>query len=241
MRPSSCTHRQRPLVSAVVTVILLLIMGSCLAACGEGEAVDPREELTRASTNMQVITGFHFVYEVHKAQGDSPAPGLEIARITGDVNAEGDMQASIDVTQGGIPLALKFVAVGDTHYIENPLSQKWESVPAAESPVGDLSLSTGTIRILDEITGAEYIGKEKKGGTQTYHITGTVAAAEVAAIAGAVSTSDPFPTDLWIGVENGLVYEVDIHGPATPDEDAKIWRSIILSDLDVHVDIKAPQ
>ncbi len=42
-------------------------------------------------------------------------------------------------------------------------------------------------------------------------------------------------------MDDSLVYEVDIAGAATPNEDRGIWRSIVLSDLDTNVDIKAPQ
>jgi hypothetical protein len=104
-----------------------------------------------------------------------------------------------------------------------------------------LNLNAGTIRILDQMTSISYAGEEKKGGVQTYHIKGSAAATDVAAIAGAVSTTNPFPTDIWIGVKDSLVYEVDIAGPATASEDAKIWRSIVLSKLNVSVDIKAPR
>jgi len=189
---------------------------------------------------MKQIAGFHFVYEVHQPAGVQPGSGLEIARITGDVNREGAMQASIDVTMGGTPLSLSFVALDDTHYIQDPLSQKWRSVAAASSPVGTLSLSAGTIRILDRILDPKYEGTEKKGGTKTYRISGRVAAAEVAAIAGAVDTEDEFPTELWIGVDDHYVYQVNIHGAATPNEDPRIWRSIIVSNHNVYVEIKAP-
>ncbi len=50
----------------------------------------------------------------------------------------------------------------------------------------------------------------------------------------------PFPIDIWIGVADSYVYEVDIHGPATADEPKGTWRSIVLSKHDVYVEIKAP-
>lgn len=231
----------RPVVAAAAALVLVLALAGLAACGGAGATVDPRTVLTEASAGMKKIQGFHFVYEVHKPASAQPGTGLEIGRITGDVNAQGSMQATIDVTQGGIPLQLKFVAVGDTHYIQDPLSQKWQSIAAKDSPVGSLSLSAGTIQILDRITDTSYVGEESKGGTKTYHIAGKVAAAEVAAIAGAVDTTNTFPTDIWVGVSDGLVYEVDIAGAATTNENPKIWRSIVLSNLDTFVDIKAPQ
>lgn len=237
--------RIRPVLVGVATVVaaLLLLAGpSYLAGCGGGdEDVDPQVVLAACSAKMKEIKGFHFEYEVHLPQGEEPGGGLFIRRIVGEVNSEGNMQATVDAIWSGVPVSLGFVALGDTHYIQNPLSQQWEEIPAAESPVGTLSLSAGTIQILDRITETSFAGRESKGGVETHHIVGTVAAAEVEAIAGAVDTTNPFPTDVWIGIDDSLLYEVDIAGAATPNEHEDIWRSIILSDLDVYVEIEAPQ
>ena len=225
-----------------IAVFLALTALSCLAGCGGGgDNVDAKEVLAASSAKMKVIKGFHFEYEVHLPEGVKPGGGLFIKRIIGDVNAEGEMKATVDANYGNLPVSLGFVALGDMHYIQDPVNQKWQEIAAADSPVGSLSLSAGTIRILDHITDTSYEGKQSKAGVDTYHITGKVAAEEVEAIAGAVDTTNTFPTDLWIGVENSLVYEVKIAGAATPNEHEDIWRSIVLSNLDTYVDIEAPQ
>jgi hypothetical protein len=227
--------------SALAAMLIVAGVALCVVGCGgETQQVDPQAVLSASSAKMQQIKGFHFVYEVHKPGNAQPGTGLEIARITGDVNAEGNMQATIDVTQSGIPLTLDFVQVGDTQHLQNPLSQQWETIPMESSPVGRLSLGAGTVQILQKITDAQYVGEDSKGGVKCYRITGNVAAEDVKAIAGAVDTTDTFPTDLWIGISDSYVYEVDIHGPATPDEPEGTWRSIVLSNLNVYVDIKAP-
>jgi LppX_LprAFG lipoprotein len=226
---------------AVVTASAVVLVALFAAACGGGgQPVDPNAVLKQSSAAMKQIQGFHFVYEVHKPANAKPGPGTEIARITGDVNSEGNMQATIDVTQSGIPLSLNFVQVGDTQYLQNPLSQQWQTIPIESSPVGKLSLGAGTVQVLDQITDVVYEGTTSKGGVKTYHISGKVAASAVEAIAGAVESTDTFPTDLYVGVKDSYVYEVDIYGPATPDEPKDIWRSIVLSNLNTYVDIKAP-
>ena len=68
-----------------------------------------------------------------------------------------------------------------------------------------------------------------------------VAPQYVKEIAGSVDTTTDFPTDIWIGVNDSYVYEVDIFGAATPNETDKYWRSISLSELNKSFDIKAPQ
>lgn len=229
-------------VAAVIAVILLVSACAALAGCGEEPVdIDPQTALAACSARMKQIQGFHFVYEVHKPAGTQPGKGLDINRITGEVNAEGDMQATIDAVWGGTPVEVGFVSVGGIHYIQDPLSLKWQSMPESDSPVGRLSLAAGTISILGHVAEAIYEGTEKKGGAKTYHISGMVAAEEVDAIAGSVSTTEPFPTDIWVGIEDNYVYEVDFQGAATPNETDGFWRSITLSELDTYFDIKAPE
>jgi hypothetical protein len=163
--------------------------------------------------------------------------------MTGDVNAAGDMTAAVDATYSGLPVTVGIIALGDTYYVQDPISQKWKSVSAADSPVGKLSLNSGTIRILDEIANTSFVGEESKGGVKTYHIKGQVADTEVKAIAGLVDlgVTPTFPTDLYIGVKDGLVYEVDIYGAATQEETKDHWRSIVLSNLGQSVTVEAPK
>jgi hypothetical protein len=47
--------------------------------------------------------------------------------------------------------------------------------------------------------------------------------------------------DVWIGVKDSLLYEVDVTGPMTTEEAPGTWRSIVLSKLGIAVDIGAPK
>ncbi len=208
--------------------------------CGQQAVnVDPSQVLAAASAQMKQLAGLHFVYEVHQPEGVDKQNG--IVSITGDVGPNGDMQATVKIYASGFLVNADFIAVGDTHYIRYPLSLSWTAVSATESPVGTLNLATGTIQVLDRITDTEYVGVENRAGAKCYHITGTVAAAEVRAIAGSTDTTSPFPTDVWVGVEDDRVYEVDIKGSAQPSEPAGVWRVILLTAMDTAPDIKVPQ
>jgi hypothetical protein len=241
---ASRKHLHRAQIAAIALLVSLVASLPMLAACGgTNSSVDPKTVLADSSAKMKAIKGFHFVYEVHKPQSAQPGSGLEIGRMTGDVNQAGDMTSSVDATYGGLPVTVGIVALGDTYYIQDPISQKWTSVPAADSPVGKLSLNAGTIRILDQITNVSFVGEESKGGVKTYHIKGNVADTEVKAIAGLVDlgVTPTFPTDIWIGVSDSLVYEVDIYGAATKDETKDYWRSIVLSNLGQSTTVEAPK
>jgi len=232
------TGIRHSLWAAAAALVVAILAFSALGCGGQSQQVDPHAELAKSAAAMQQIKGFHFVYEVHQPANAKPGTGLEIARITGDVNSDGNMKAAIDVTQNGIPLTLNFVQVGDTQYLQ--VLGAWQKIPIESSPVGKLNLGTGTIQILQKMTDVKYVGEETKGGVKCYHITGNVAASEVKAIAGAVDTTNTFPVDIWIGVDNSYVYEVDVHGAATSGESPSTWRSVVLSNHNENVDIKAP-
>jgi hypothetical protein len=226
-------------VVVVMVVLFLTLIPGC--SSDDTEMVDPTQTLADSAEAMKGLQSFHFVYEVTKPD-DAPRPeGLEIVRIVGDVVADGNMQATIDLTQSGVPLQIEFVAAGDTHYVQNPTNQEWQSMPAAFSPVGKLNLSTGAIQILERIQDPAYVGTEDIGGTRTHHIQGEVAAAEVATIAGSTTTDEPFTGDVWIGVDDGLVRRIVVLGAATSSEPEGTLRTIDLSAFDEPLEIVPPQ
>jgi hypothetical protein len=158
-----------------------------------------------------------------------------------DINAKGEMQATIQYLSSGSLINVDLVAMADTHYVKFPLATGWAKLKPSESPLQNLDLGGLPVQILGQITSPSVAGIEKRVGQKTYHITGQVTKADIENIAGSVSTVDLFVTEVWIGVSDSLLYEVNIIGPMTKDEPAGTYRSIVLSKLDVAVDIKAPQ
>jgi hypothetical protein len=228
-----------------LSIVVAILASLALAACGGGSQstsdVDAQNVVAEAVPAMQALESFHFVYEVVKPQDAKPAQGFDIARIEGDVTADGKMKASIDLLQNGVPVQVDFVALGDVHYFQDPTSQIWQSVPAAMSQVGKINLNTGAVQILQKVDKLEYVDTQDVGGVKTYHLRGTVAPAEVASIAGAVSTTEPFACEVWVGVDDHLVRRIQISGAATASEDPKTVRTIDLSAFNQPVTIEAPK
>jgi hypothetical protein len=230
--------------------LLIFVLGALIAvasvvgpaACGsEPQNVDPQAVLADASAKMKQIAGFHFIYEVHTPESALSSVGGGIVNVEGDINPAGDMKATVELMGAGLLFNVDFVALGDTQYIRYPLATTWQSMKPEDSPIGALNLSAFSIRILDRITSASYKGTDKKDGVKCYHINGMVAGAEVEQIAGSVDAEELFPTDIWVGIDDGLLREVDLIGPMTTKEVDGTWRSIALSHLNEAVDIKAPQ
>jgi hypothetical protein len=222
----------------------LLLAGALLGAvaCGsKPQNVDPKAVLATGSASMKTLTGFHFLYQVHTPESAVANVGGGIVKVEGDINAAGNMEATVQLVAGGLLVNVDFIALPDIQYIKYPVVNKWQSMKPEESPIGALNLSAFSIRILDQITDTTYQGTDKKDGVQCYHIHGMVAGAEVQAIAGSVEATKLFETDIWVGIDDGLLREVDLIGAMGSKEVDGTWRSIALSKLGEAVDIKAPQ
>ncbi len=223
----------------VATVLAGALLGA--TACGsQPQNVDATAVLADASAKMKTLAGFHFLYEVHTPESAMANVGGGIVKVDGDINAAGNMEATVQLVAGGLLVNVDFVAMTDTQYIKYPVVNKWKAMKPEESPIGALNLSAFSIRILDQITQTSYQGTDKKDGVQCYHINGMVAGAEVQAIAGSVEATKLFETDIWVGVDDGLLREVDLIGAMGSKEVDGTWRSIALSKMGEAVDIKAP-
>jgi hypothetical protein len=225
---------------ATTAMVLAALCCVGMASCGSQPVnVDPLAVLSSASANMKQLAGFHFVYQLNQPQSAKKAEGVQI--VDADINEKGEMRATLQYLAGGSLINVDVVAMADTHYVRFPLATGWVKLKPSESPLENMNLGGLPVQILSEIVSPTMVGIEERVGQKTYHITGQVTKANIEKIAGNVSTTDTFVTDVWIGVNDSLLYEVDIMGPMTKDEPAGTYRSVILSNLDVVVDIVAPQ
>jgi hypothetical protein len=224
---------------ALVTALLLAIT-LLLAGCTSNEDVDPQAVLNEAIPAMRALESFTFTYDVTRPEDTEPVQGTDVVALDGAVDSAGSMEAGIDLTQNGIPLHINFVAVGDTHYVQNPLTQRWQSVAASDSPVGELNLGASAIQILERIQSPAYDGQDEIEDVACHRITGTVAAEDVEGIAQAVSVDSDFPVEVWVGVEDSLIRRITLDGAATTTEPEGTVRTIELQGFNEPVEIEPP-
>lgn len=228
-----------PFCKLAGTVALIFILALGVSACGQEPVnINAQALLSETSANMKALAGFHFVYQLHQPGSAQKAEGVQF--VEADFNQQGEMQATVQYLASGTLINIEVIALVDMHYVKYPLSKEWSPLDPAESPLTKLNLAEGPTKILDNVTSPAFVGVEKRTGVKTYHITGNVTAADIESIVGTVSTADVFLADLWIGVDDSLLYEVDVDGPMTPQESDGTSRSIILSNMGVATDIKAP-
>lgn len=234
--------RTWPVSATLAGLIFLLLVGLLAAGCGgsASSGADASALLADAVPPMKALSSFHFTYQVVNPQGAAPSSGTGIAGIAGDVRLEGTMKATVDLTQNGVPLQFQFVATKDTHYVQNPASGQWQSVPAALSPIGQIDLSAGAIQILEKVQEPREAGSESVDGVDCAKVEGQIAAQDIASLVAAADTSDLLTCTLWVGKEDHLVRRIQTVGAATTGEDENVKRVIELSRFNEPVEIEVP-
>lgn len=234
---------QRAALSLVsLLTVGVLCLGAVLSGCGNSAAsgTDATALLAEAVAPMKALSSFHFTYTVVRPADVPAPPGTEIAGIEGEVSLEGLMEAVIDINQSGVPLQFRFVATNETHYVQNPASQEWQSVPASLSPVGKLNLSAGAVLILERVQQPTEAGSENVGGVACAKVVGKVAAQDIADLVSAANSQELLDCTIWLGKEDHLVRRIQTVGVAATGEDKRLTRVIELSAFDEPVDIDIP-
>lgn len=227
---------------ALLALLALLVIAGSAAGCGGSRpsGADASALLAEAVPPMKALSSFHFTYSVTRPQDTPPPAGTQIVSITGDVSLQGLMKATVDLDTGGVPLQFSFVATNDVHYVQNPASQKWQSVPAALSPVGRLNLSAGAVLILERVRQPVESGTERVSGVTCVRVTGKIAAEDLAELVAAADTKELLDCTIWVGKDDHLVRRIQTVGAAVANEDRRLQRLIELSAFNEPVDITIP-
>ena len=164
-------------------------------------------------------------------EGDSVSPNRTSARLTLGVSV--------------FLLEIEIVTIGSDVYLTNPLTGEWEVTSTDEFGIPDpVLLVSGVFPSLNDM---EIVGKERVGDIPTFHLSGSVTL-EDSEILGA----DLESVDVWIGVENGLLYRISTQGLVNLDDlglsledmglggEATIALQIDLSNFNEPVEIEPP-
>ncbi len=148
------------------------------------------------------------------------------------------MKATVDLNQSGVPLQLDFVATANTHYVQNPTSQKWQSVPADLESTGQDQPDFGRYR--DP-------GVSKMPSTLPPNRWGSVLAEGVYRCGGRSQHRGLRKCEQRLGLPavdrdgGSRVRHIQTVGAAETGEDPRLLRTIELSQFGDPVVIEVPQ
>jgi len=225
-----------------LVVLGLFLAVLLLTACDDApdvplDGVDPVLLLSAAAERTEQATSFHFALE-HEGGTTEIVRGVQMTSAEGDVVGTDRLRASIEGSVGPLNLKLEIVILPDESWITNPLTQRWER---EEISVDDLfDPAVGVTALMRAVSEPRLTGADSIDGVAVYRVAASVDSGDVQMFGSARAGRELVAT-AWIGVDDLLVYRIELQGPLNSGEPDDLIRRITFSDFDVAVEIVAPR
>jgi hypothetical protein len=227
--------------STLIVVISFVIFMVTVTGCTQSTPapLSASEIISKSSEKMEAINSFHFVLD--QVGGGTPiAMGLEMTNAVGDVVRPDRLKATISGTLSGMFLEVQIITVGEEIYMTNPLTGKWELLPAQFSILKVFDPNTGIAAIMKGMVDLANLGDEKMEGANCYHLSGSIDSDELRPITVSSVEGVAIPIEVWIGQEDFLMRHIKLEGRITDNEVEGIIRTLKLSNFNGEVSIEVP-
>lgn len=223
---------------ALAAVALVL-----LAACGgNGDevditGVDAASLLVEAADRLEQVQSFHFVLE-HEGGATEIVRGVLMERAEGDVAGSDRIRVEIEGSLININIKTGIVVIGEQSWFRNPLTARWERQEISLADVFDPA--TGVTGLMRSARDPLITGTKKIDGVQTY-VVETIVDSDDITLFGEPTPGRELVATAWIGVDEPLVYRIELVGAITAAEEEGLVRRLTLSRFDEDIDITPPR
>lgn len=237
--------RSRTAARTALTVAAALL----LAACSDDPPVvsltpSPTELpeasalLDAAAEGMREVTSARFVLE-----STGELAGLAVRHAEGVLTNEGEVQATVDLEEGGQLIEFEIVIADDELYVKGPTGGFTKIPDILRGNFYDPSIlldpDEGIASLIDSATDGETLGAEEAGGRTTWKVQATIAGDDLARVVP-IGTEEDTPGTLWIDQETPRLVQAFVQLPDEGEEEgARV--TVTLVEFDVEVDIQAPE
>ncbi|HEX3724168.1 MAG TPA: LppX_LprAFG lipoprotein [Nitrolancea sp.] len=197
--------------------------------------------MSDAATRFGQVSSLHFVLQIDGTVALDQANTLKLHGAEGDLSRPDSAQAKASVSFLGATISIKFVSIGKDQYITNPITGAWETAPGnlGYDPAVLYDNSKGIGHVLTALQNPKIVGRETVNGTDTYHISATVAASDAQPIAGGAIQSASPAIDLWISKQNSDLVKFTLRDATAAGTNPTTW-TLLLSKQNVSVTIQRP-
>lgn len=237
MRSMHPFRRDRGRVFLPLGVILLVGLAT---ACGGGEQQPSAKDIVeRAAGATQAQKSFHFVFD--EKNGPTSTSGVHLVFAEGDIVVPDKVKADVSGTFQGVPLRSRLVVVAGRYYLNDPFSGKWREVSANTNPVAFFDPAKGVLAVITDATQLEFVGTEKVGGADAYHLKGKTTVGSIAPLLGNPPGTRLVDVELWVDKETDLLARLRLSGQVEKGDPAGAVRTVEISRYGVVVPIVPPQ
>ena len=159
-------------------------------------------------------------------------------RAEGDVAGADRLSVEIKASLGPLNLGIAIIVIGDDAWITNPLTRRWEREQISISEVFDPA--NGVTGLMRAAAGARVAGSDRIGGVSTYRVEAAVDSGDVT-LFGDARPGTELRASVWIGVDDLLVYRIELVGAVAAGEADDLVRRITLSRFDEDIEIAPPR
>ena len=197
------------------------------------------EIMAKASNAMRNVKSIHFKLT---STGGMMAIGTGMAArsIEGDVVRPDRLRGTAVSTFGKLTVDLGFMVIGTHQYVTNPITKKWEEMPAQANAPNLLDPDHGATAILKQVSDLKRLADESIDGVDCYHVAGKIGASLIAGLVGAPGTSNTLSGDVWVGTKDFLVRRIRLVGAVASNEPNAIQRVLDLSNFNETISIEPP-
>jgi hypothetical protein len=228
------------IVSLTLVVVALGLLG---AGCGllrpEEREPSAAEIVARAAEAIERVETVHFRLEVAGGTAEI-VTGLQMTSAEGDVARPDRLRMQVNARAANVPVQVELVAIGERRWLTNPLTKRWTALPGQFALAPVLDPERGVANLIRRLSGLVKLPNETLDGQAVYHLRGTAAAADLAALAGAQGGGGSVAAEAWIGVQDFLPRQVRIEGAVVSGEPAGLVRVLKLSGFNAPVSIEPP-
>lgn len=226
--------------------LLVLLTASAsllLAACGGGDAdvdtseVDVAALLLASADRMEQEPAFHFDLEIENGRIQI-VRGINIERAEGDIAAADRVYFKIEARVGPLLAELEIIVLPDEGWITNPLTGRWEREDIDVAQFFDPT--DGITAVMRAITDAEITATETINGVSTYRVE-TAVDSSLLTLFGNPQSGVELQLKAWIGIDDPLVYRIEVVGGVMAREEANLIRRLNLSQFGADFDIQPPR
>jgi len=233
--------------------LLVVLMGiAALAACTNGESSEPADWpeahtlINESAEQLQNASTFQYEIDVSGYPVEIPLRGLDLPDdytpafkyVSGAFQTPDRLIARIQFSVGDFSTTAELIALGTDQYFRGELltANRWleEQLISGFSPASLLAQPGGIPYALTTIENLELVGKTDRDGLDTYHLRGTINAADVYALTLGLIRTRQGQLDIEVFVHTGdhRLAQIKLIEPAPESvgsDDATIWLISILS------------
>lgn len=184
---------------------------------------------------MESLDSFHF--ELTHRSGSTPMlPNLSVREAAGDVVKPDRLSVSFSGTFGNFAVKSSVIAIGDSSYMTNPLTGRWEGIANEVSPLGFFNPREGIAAIMSQVTQVSLVSAD----AEALRLRGALPAEALAPLLGATVKGTTIAVELKLDARRLYLLEAVLDGRVTALEPDGVVRLITLSRFNQPIAIEPP-